>query len=58
MKITLNLTWAIFWIALAYFLIHIPEPSWMTSERECAKNGGVIIRNTWGNAEECKIYKK
>jgi len=58
MKITVNLTWIVFWIVLGFLLFHMPEPPWMIQERECAKNGGVIINDGWGRTIECKIYKK
>ena len=60
MKITINLTWAIFWIVLGLclYFIRLPEPTWMIAEKECVKNGGIPINDLMGVLKDCKIYKR
>lgn len=66
MKITLNLTWGIFWVALASVIIAMvmfskPDnsPKEPTAAEVCAKNNGVPIYSEWsGRMTDCKIYQK
>ena len=57
MKITLNLTWAIFWIGLFTLIIVLSIYSDPTPDQICAKNNGIATRDMWGKFD-CKFIKK
>lgn len=63
MKYNINITWVVFWVFLGFTVYVLsnskaPEPTQITAEKECIKNNGVPIHNSWGSMTDCKIYIK
>lgn len=58
MKVDLDLTWAIFWIAVASVLIAamVIGSSYESAEKRCVQKNGIPIKDSFGRMTDCKIY--